>query len=218
MLFSVEDIANRVPQNVPIGSPLWPFKHDLEFIRGTFTYITSLAILLLCKSNVGNYMNQDYIKSKLDYNPETGDLIWTNPTSFAVNKGSVAGSYCKRDRYINVVLDGKRLLAHRVAWFIVTGVWPVEIDHINHIRHDNRWDNLREVSHINNHRNKPLQSNNISGYHGVGWEKSRKKWGAAIKVNGKKIQIGRFNTKEEAVAARKKAEQYYGFHNNHGQV
>ncbi len=56
--------------------------------------------------------------------------------------------------------------------------------------------------------NKPYK-NNKSGVKGVRYEPSKKKWRADIRVNYKAILIGRFNTFEEAVKARKKAEEKY---------
>ena len=46
--------------------------------------------------------------------------------------------------------------------------------------------------------------NNTSGVVGVTWHKIRKKWTAFIKINYKQIHIGSFDTKEEAIKARKK--------------
>lgn len=161
-------------------------------------------------------MTPEYLNSILDYNTETGELTYKIDRSPSTKKGSKAGCISSRDKYMVIVIDGNKYFSHRIIWFMMTGEWPGQIDHINHIRWDNRWCNLREVAHQDNHRNKPLQSNNKSGYHGVGWDKERSKWGAAIKVSGKKIQLGRFKTKEEAIQARKQAEIEYGFHGNHG--
>lgn len=49
--------------------------------------------------------------------------------------------------------------------------------------------------------------NNTSGYKGVTWDRSREKWMAQIVFKGKKHFLGRYNTIEEAAAARKQAEE-----------
>jgi hypothetical protein len=92
-----------------------------------------------------------------------------------------------------------KILMHR----LVIGVIPkgLEVDHINRIKLDNRRCNLRAVTHSENQRNTPKQSNNTSGFKGVSWDKSRGKWRAATKHNGKHILIGRFNTPQEASRA-----------------
>lgn len=55
--------------------------------------------------------------------------------------------------------------------------------------------------------NKTLFKNNTSGVRGVVWDKSRKKWRAQITFKGKNYYLGRYSKKEEAIAARKKAEK-----------
>ena len=80
------------------------------------------------------------------------------------------------------------------------------IDHINRDGLDNRRTNLRVASKSMNALNSGPQSNNTSGARGVDWDKRRQKWCARIKVNGTQYYLGRFCTKEEAVAARRKAE------------
>ena len=83
------------------------------------------------------------------------------------------------------------------------------VDHINRNKLDNRKCNLRVCSKQQNNINKSKQSNNTSGYTGVYWNKRRCKWVAQIKVNSKKIHLGYFENKEDAIESRKKAEEKY---------
>lgn len=111
----------------------------------------------------------------------------------------------------------KDYFAHRVIWAMTNGEWPrAEIDHVNHIRDDNRIENLREVTRQGNCLNLSRQIRNTSGVTGVFWEKSRNKWNAKIHLDGKDINLGRFDTLDAATAARAKANKQYGFHPNHG--
>lgn len=88
-----------------------------------------------------------------------------------------------------------------------------EIDHINGKPNDNRIENLRVVTHEENMKNVKLPSNNTSGHKGVYYNKLERKWKAMIRKNKKQIHLGTFDTKEEAVEARRKAEnEYYGEH------
>lgn len=83
------------------------------------------------------------------------------------------------------------------------------VDHINRDRLDNRKYNLRFCSLQENNMNKGIQSNNSSGYPGVSYSKN--KWRAYIGINGKQIHLGRYNTIEEAIEARRQAElEYFG--------
>lgn len=54
-----------------------------------------------------------------------------------------------------------------------------------------------------------INKNNSSGHKGVHYDKQRKKWVAQITFQRKNHNLGRFNTLEEAVEARKKAEELY---------
>lgn len=76
------------------------------------------------------------------------------------------------------------------------------IDHINHKRTDNRKCNLRVCKHTENDYNRSLYATNTSGVSGVYYDKKRKKWIANITYNHRRIFIGRFLHKEEAVKAR----------------
>ena len=75
-----------------------------------------------------------------------------------------------------------------------------ETDHINGDKLDNRKANLRNVTHSQNERNKPLRSDNTSGYKGITWDKARQKWQAKTKHDRKMRNLGRFDTPEEAHA------------------
>lgn len=86
---------------------------------------------------------------------------------------------------------------------IITHAQPGQrVDHKNRNRADNRKQNLRCCSSSENNRNRGLYSTNISGVAGVHFDKKRKRWVASITYNGKRIFIGRFYSKEDAIAAR----------------
>jgi hypothetical protein len=73
-------------------------------------------------------------------------------------------------RHIGVL--GKVYSAHRLAFLYMTGKFPLdEVDHKNHERSDNRWSNLREVTRLENSRNRSMHLNNKSGFSGVCWKK-----------------------------------------------
>ena len=138
-------------------------------------------------------------REALAYDPETGIVTWAIRTSNRVKIGDAAGT---PDRgYLNIGLDGESYRAHNLIWLYVTGEWPEhEIDHINGVKDDNRWVNLRDRSHTINMRNivAPLRSGS-SGFRGV--SKYRKRWRAQIKTNNKNKHLGTFDTPEEASAA-----------------
>lgn len=101
---------------------------------------------------------------------------------------------------------GKIIEMHRYLMGCPKGVY---VDHINQNTLDNRFSNLRIVKNSTNLRNGKLRINNTSGVKGVRFNETRDKWTAAIKVNYRTINLGRFQTKEEAVQARRIAEAKY---------
>ncbi len=123
----------------------------------------------------------------------------------------------KHHGYIRISIEYKEYRAHRLAWLYMTGAMPTGIiDHKNHNKSDNRWSNLRDVTHQENCKNTSLYSTNNSGIPGVYWHRRDKKWIACIYVNGKKKHLGCFDNKEDAIASRKNANIVYGYHENHG--
>lgn len=168
----------------------------------------------------------------LRYEPETGKLFWlprSDDCGLAMPPASSGGwnawngrhagkpaLCCKFAGYLTGRIDNKLMQSHRVIWAIVHGYWPDMIDHIDGNRSNNLLSNLRSVSKAENNRNQQLHATNTSGRVGVFWSAGRRKWAAAIRVNGKQTSLGRFVTFEEAVAVRERAERELGFHPNHG--
>ncbi len=102
----------------------------------------------------------------------------------------------------------KNLLAHRVAFFLYHGhypVWPNSVDHINHDGCDNRIVNLREVTAREQSANTRLSKANTSGVKGVSFLKDRGKWRASANIDGRKVNLGTFLNINDAIAARKAA-------------
>lgn len=79
----------------------------------------------------------------------------------------------------------------------MTGEWPPdEIDHINGVRDDNRWVNLRIATRGQNLCNARRRSDNTSGYKGVCWDANKGKWLASITINRKNKFLGHYETPE----------------------
>lgn len=103
-------------------------------------------------------------------------------------------------RYRRILVLGKMVPEHHIAWVLIKGVWPSQlIDHINGDTHDNRACNLREVSASENCQNqrKPSRNNKSSGLLGVA-RRQNGKWDARITVSGRVLHVGCFKTAEEA--------------------
>lgn len=153
----------------------------------------------------------------VSYDPHTGVFRWLvsrNGYGGGVKPGDHAGSL--RDGYVHIVVNQCTWRAHRLAWALMTGSLPakgLEIDHINGIRSDNRWKNLRLVTRTQNNRNMGLSRRNTSGVKGVSWNTRAGKWLANLKAEGRLIHLGYHTTVEEAAAARRAGERlYFGEH------
>ena len=155
------------------------------------------------------------LKKLLSYNPDTGFFKRLVRTTNSVQVGDIAGAV-NSEGYTRIGVFGKQYKVHRLACFYMTGKWPVQMDHINHIYTDNRWCNLRSVTHKENAVNRSLYSNNTSGVNGVYWSKYRNKWYSTIRIKGRLKYLGYFVDKFEAICTRMSADNKYGFHENHG--
>jgi hypothetical protein len=153
-------------------------------------------------------ITQEDLKSLLDYNTNTGEFNWIN-SSCGITKGQRAG-WLENNGYWRIEIKDKKYSAHRLAWLYVTGKWPTkQIDHINGIKHDNRWCNLRECTGSQNRINYGPNKNNKLGIKGVYQQKN--KFLAHIMVQGEYYHLGTYETEEEAKNIRKEAElEYFG--------
>ena len=172
-------------------------------------------------ANKYSKLSLEKVQSLLDYNPETGVFRWKISTSNCIKVGQIAGNVftpSKGIHYRQTSLYGKKYSLHRLAWFMYYGKWPeYNIDHINGDGLDNRISNLRDVPQTINGKNCRFSKNNTSGATGVNWYKRDSVWESFVHVNRKKIFLGRFKDFNEAVKARKDAENKYGFTERHGE-
>jgi len=156
-----------------------------------------------------NILTQERLKELLSYDPETGVFVWVVKPSQRVYIGAVAGIK-KPNGYWYIKIDCKLYRAHRLAWLYMTGAFPPgQTDHINRARADNRFANLRAVTHSENQHNRIKQKNNTSGLKGVSYHKASKKWLAQIWSSNVSKYLGVFLTPEEASAAYLAAQRIY---------
>jgi hypothetical protein len=147
----------------------------------------------------------------LSYAPETGIFLWKSRDGGDRHTkrwnrkyaGEVAGHVSKRG-YRIISIDGLNHRAPRLARLFITGEHPkAEVDHISRERANDKYDNLRPASQVQNQMNRMAQRNNKLGIKGVYWYKG--KYAATISDGEKRRHLGRFSTKQEAIAAYNKA-------------
>lgn len=135
------------------------------------------------------------LREWLSYDPATGVFRWLQRPSNRVRVGDAAGSLNDQG-YVLIGVFGVNYRGHKLAWFHMTGEWPdFEIDHENHVRHDNAWRNLRRATGSQNLANRKRAA--------VGMTPTKHgKFVARMKANGKVIHLGTFRTFEEAKVVR----------------
>ena len=178
------------------------------------TYMKEESINKLDKVIEKKEITLKELRKMFIYNPETGDLIYRDPPRkkkiYFPNADGKAG-YANSKGYKHVSIRGKVYSVHRLIWYIYYGKKPnKDIDHINRDPSDNRIINLRLVTKQQNCLNRSVSKNSVSGVIGVSWNKQRNKWQAGITINKKHILLGIFLNFEDAVKARKSAEDFAG--------
>ena len=177
-----------------------------------------------------NDLTQEYLKECVTYDPETGSFAWNErpihhfkdsekqkwQTKEIIHKNwnnryanKLSGNLSPIN-YITIRMNNKSYLAHRLAWLYMEGYFPEYcIDHKNKNRSDNRWSNLRHVTHQCNMQNTKIRSDNTSGITGVSVVKvtNPKTWSVGIEISGKYKHIGTFNNINDAAMARYDEEQ-----------
>lgn len=172
--------------------------------------------------------SSEYLRSRLSYNAETGELCWL-PKPAPVCSTKLAQSYVTRWNArragkpagvqagkVRVSIDWRNYLAHRLIWEMVHSEEPDCVDHINGDQTDNRLVNLRNISQALNNRNCKLRRDNQSGCVGVYWDKSRRVWRVYLTDKGKTEYIGAFKALDDAIVARRGRQINHGFTERHG--
>ena len=154
-------------------------------------------------------VTQEKLKELFVYEADTGLFIRRKAVGrHGRHKALTVAGTRQNHGYIVLNIDGRRYMAHRLAWLYHYGQWPNnDIDHINEVKNDNRISNLREATRAQNMQNVRRHKHNTNRYKGVSWMPARRKWRAYIFVNYKQQHIGLYNSPEEARDARANAEE-----------
>lgn len=149
-------------------------------------------------------LTADRLRELLTYDSETGVFRWRVRRSIKTPAGAVAGSL-RAKGYLSVKIDFRTYYAHRLAWLYMTGAWPADqTDHINRVRSDNRWINLREATNSGNACNS-AQSKESGLPRGVYRKRKYGRFQAQISKNKVWHNLGLHDTAEEAAEAYKRA-------------
>ncbi len=156
--------------------------------------------------------SQEYLNSILEY--KEGNLYWkSRKIKNQVKEGKLAGWIDKTD-YYRITIDNKKYQLHAIIWKMIYGKDPIyQIDHINHVRTDNRIENLRDTNE--NNKNMSKSKANTSGFTNIYINKTKciKKY--QVKFRAENYSKS-FLTLEEAIIDRNKKYIEFNYHENHG--
>lgn len=134
----------------------------------------------------------------LEYEPSSGSIKWKE-----ISSNRRRGEYVKTQKthngYLTFSFKGRTIYLHKAAWLLHYGEWPpLQVDHINMVKTDNRIPNLRACSNSENNCNRTVQSNSTTGIKGVSWNKQTQRWNAKIRKDGKTLYSRFFRSLSEA--------------------
>jgi hypothetical protein len=168
-----------------------------------------------------NDISAEYLRSILKYDPLTGQwqklirkryqlskhprhkyLVRKYATHQLLPKIFVGIYFERRSGRWRIKIGDTFYRAARLAWLYMTGEWPpIDVDHENNDPSDDRWKNLRLATELENARNKDVRNDSVTGIKGVQYRKLSGQYVARITVDGIRIYLGSFTTKERAAIA-----------------
>lgn len=139
-------------------------------------------------------LTQETVHAQFDL--RDGELFWKAKRK-GISPGDLAGDR-GTNGYWRVKIDGRSYKRSRLLWLHVHGddSFPLQLDHINRDRSDDRIENLRLVTHAENQRNRSWGTSPRRYVYREG-----KRWRARVSTNFGRISLGRFSTESDAIAA-----------------
>jgi len=176
---------------------------------------SALKLFVVTEGLIGNkrkhlVISQAKLKKRLHYNEKTGIFTWT-PNNKNKFPNKTAGSICTTTGYNRIDIEKSTYGAHQLAFLYVLGYIPINIDHIDRNRSNNKWVNLRRSTPSINAKNRTISKNHESGCIGVYFDKAKDKWISTITINKKRNFLGAFTSKKEAIDTREKMNEVHGF-------
>jgi hypothetical protein len=148
------------------------------------------------------------IPGSLGYFASVDGFVWTQRTpgrgTSLLQSPMRLNGYAINRGYLQVTLDGKKQLVHRLVYSAFNGSIPsaLIIDHRDQNRTNNRLSNLRLATYSQNGANRRKKDGTSSRFRGVSWFKRKRKWVASISPNYQSKHLGYFHDEIDAAIAR----------------
>lgn len=177
--------------------------------------VTSSAITMSRKCRTQD-ISADMVRHALSYDEESGVLQWKNPNPDSRGMAGKSISSVNSSGYVTLTINTVKYQAHRIIWLYMTGKMPEEfIDHINGIKTDNRFCNLRKASRSENGMNRKRNKSNLSGYKNVYPNKGG--FLVRIRSNNKAYQRWFKNIEDAVSGAEQLRQMHHGEFKNSGE-
>lgn len=170
-------------------------------------------------SNDGSTLTGAYLRQVIRYEAETGELFWRRPRRN--QKRGALGAPAGHGGRLQTPIGGKAHYVHRLVWLYHHDAWPADqLDHINGNKLDNRIENLREATGLENLQNRWVgNAGTRGGLLGVSWDGRKvdgRPWRARIMRDGRSTSLGYYPTPEEAheayLAAKSQVHPFWSGH------
>lgn len=135
---------------------------------------------------------------------EDGVAYWRERANSQVSAGGRAG-WVDRRGYTYIGQRGRSFLLHRLVFLDRHGYLPEMVDHIDGNPANNRAENLRAATPSQNLRNAKRPKDNTSGVKNVHWDRRRQRWWVRLRIDGRGVFFGYYDTLEEAAVAAEQA-------------
>lgn len=151
-------------------------------------------------------LTQQELALVLRYEPTSG-------TFTRIANGKLVGSP-SANGYLRCRVNGRFYFLHRLAFLAMTGSFPPEdVDHIDGVRANNAWSNLRAASRGGNCQNRSAVTTAKSGVRNVYWNAKSQRWQVKVTLGGRSKSFGYFATVAEAAPVAKAAKAaLHSFH------
>ena len=143
---------------------------------------------------------------------DLSDFEYKNGNLYRISSGKKAGWFDRGCGYERIKIKNKSYLVHRVVFLLHYGYLPEYVDHIDQDKLNNKVENLRECPYKgSNTINSKARSDNTSGFKGVTWHKTSKKWHSSVYYKGKRHYLGVYeDINEAALVYNNKAIELFG--------